>query len=359
MRVCILGAGAVSYGTAAHLLQNGHEPIIWSPSGTRVTEFLSGKPLIASGAITGTFPARASLSCGEAIEDADAVVVAVPGYAHKHVLDAAALYIRPGQPVIISSHLSFSALYLSKLLAKRSVQTLIVAWGTTLTTGKQPSFAEVKVGKLRQKIEMATLPEAAFEKGHDICVKLFGDRFHKRDGILAIALSNLNPQNHLGVALLNLTRMEHGEEWSQSGNTTPSVGRLIEALDCERLRIADFFGLAVKTVREHYAQLYRTAQANVSDMNQDAFRRGLGASGPKSADTRYILEDVPFGLVPMVALGAITQTSVALHESGIAILSAAYGQDFNTKNDILSEIGLEDMSADKLHRLTRVGYGNL
>lgn len=335
MRVCILGAGAVAYGTAACLRQNGHEPIIWSPSGRRVAEFLSGHPLHAAGAISGTFLVGASLSCGDAIGNADAVVIAVPGYAHKHVIDAAAPFIKDGQAIIISSHLSFSSLYLSKVLAERGVRPLIIVWGTTLTTGKQKTLTQINVGKLRQGIEMATLPETAFDRGHELCVKLFGNRFRKRDGLLAIALSNLNPQNHLGIALFNLTRMEHGEEWSQSGNATPTVGRLIEALDTERLDIANFFGLNVKTVREHYAHLYDTAQTNVSAMNQDAFRRGLGASGPKSADSRYILEDVPFGLVPMVALGAITKTSVALHESGVAILSAAYGRDFTRENDIL------------------------
>ena len=53
----------------------------------------------------------------------------------------------------------------------------------------------------------------------------------ERDGLLAIALSNLNPQNHMGIALGNMTRMERGEVWSQGQNVTPKVGRLLEALD--------------------------------------------------------------------------------------------------------------------------------
>ena len=75
---------------------------------------------------------------------------------------------------------------------------------------------------------------SAAARGLKICQVLFGDRFVERADALAISLSNLNPQNHLGIALCNFTRMEHGETWGQNENNTDSVGRLLEALDAER-----------------------------------------------------------------------------------------------------------------------------
>lgn len=356
MRVSILGAGAAAYGAAAYLAQAGHDPMLWSPSGKRTAEFAAGQPLIATGAITGSFAPRAASSCADAIANADVVMLALPGYGHKFVLEAAAPHVREGQPIIISSHMSFGALYLSKLLAARGIRAPIIAWGTTLSTGRQLSSTEVNVATVRQKVDMATLPESAIDEGHALCTQLFGDRFVKRDGLLAIALSNLNPQNHLGIALLNLTRMEHGEEWSQGGNITPTVGRLIEALDLERLAIAKTFDLPVKTVQEHFSLSYHVPIGGVSEMNQEMHRRGLGGSGPKTVDSRYVLEDVPFGLLPTVLLGQLTGSKATLHESGIAIFSAAYGRDFMQDNDILPELGLEKMSVAELQRLTRVGY---
>ena len=55
------------------------------------------------------------------MKDADAVMLAVPGYGHRAVMDALAEHLQPGQPVIISSHMSFSALYLAHRLAARGV----------------------------------------------------------------------------------------------------------------------------------------------------------------------------------------------------------------------------------------------
>jgi opine dehydrogenase len=356
MRVSILGAGAIAYGAAAYLAQAGHDPMLWSPSGKRTAALAAGEPLIATNAIEGTFTARIASSCADAVQNADAVMVALPGYGHKSVLEAAGAHLREGQPVIISSHTSFGALYLSKLLAARGVRAPIIAWGTTLTTGRQPSLTEVDVATVRQKVDLATVPDNAIDEGHALCVALFGDRFVKRDGLLAIALSNLNPQNHLGIAMLNLTRMERGEEWSQGQNITPTVGRLIEALDEERLAIAKIFGLSVRTVKEHFSLSFHVPMAGVSEMNQEMHRQGRGGLGPATVNSRYVLEDVPFGLLPTILLGRLAGSPATLHESGVAIFSAAYGRDLTRDNDLLPELGLERLSVAQLQRLMRSGY---
>jgi len=356
MRIGILGAGAIAFGAAAQLNQSGHQPVLWSPSGTRTKQLAAGEPLIASGAIEASFRPRIASSCAEAIADADGVMLALPAYGHKSVIDAAAPHVRNGQPVIMSGHLSFGALYLSKRLCERNVQAPIVAWGTTVTTGRQTSATAVHVGTVRGSVDMATLPNHATDEGHAICTELFGDRFVKRDGLIAIALSNLNPQNHLGIALLNLTRMEHGESWSQGGNITPTVGRLIEALDVERLNIARTLGVAVKTVQEHFSLSYRVPIGSVAEMNQERHRLGLGGFGPKTIDSRYVLEDVPFGLLPTVMLARLTGYKATLHEAGIAMLSAAYGREFSKENDLLPELGIDRLSVAELQRLAREGY---
>ena len=97
-------------------------------------------------------------------------------------------------------------------------------------------------------------------QGFDWNLGLFGDRFQPRDGLLAISLSNLNPQNHMGIALGNMTRMERGEIWSQGQNVTPNIGRLLESLDQERLAIAKVLGLKVRTIFEHFHLSFQSVQ---------------------------------------------------------------------------------------------------
>lgn len=356
MRVSILGAGAIAYGLAAYLAKSGHIPKLWSPSGKRTAALAAGRRLAATGDIEANVAVEVAADCRDAIIGAEAVVIALPVNGHKTVIDAAVPHLTDELPVIISSHSSFAALYLSKRLAERNVKLPIVVWGTTLLSGRQLGPTEVLVTTVRQKLDVATLPFDAQDQGHELCTALFGDRFVKRDGMLAIALSNLNPQNHLGIALLNLTRMEKGEQWSQGGNVTPTVGRLIEALDAERLAIAGHFGIAVRTVQEHFSLSFHVPMGSVSQMNQDMDKQGRGGFGPTTTDSRYVLEDVPFGLLPTVMLGKISRHPAVLHDSGISILSAAYGRDLRVDNDILPTLGLESLSDTELMKLSRDGF---
>ncbi len=352
LTVGIAGAGSIAFGTAALLAQMGHKPVLWSPSGKGTTDLAAGGDLTATGAIALSF--RPGIAAGVTdLAACDVVLVAVPGYGHRNVLDALVPHLRDGQPVVISSHASFGALYLQRRLAERGVQLPVTAWGTTAVTGRRQSGSEVLVNTLRAQVDICTLPDTDGDHGLALCRTLFGDRFRRRDGLLAITLSNLNPQNHMGIALANMTRMEKGEAWGQGENVTPNVGRLLEALDGERLAIAEALGLTVRTIFEHFQLSFHVPVASISEMNQLMAAEGRGGTGPATADSRYVTEDVPFGLVVTVALGEMVGRPATLHQAGVSIFSAMYGRDFAAENNLLDAIGIREMSLDDLRRAAR------
>ncbi|HWK44754.1 MAG TPA: NAD/NADP octopine/nopaline dehydrogenase family protein [Stellaceae bacterium] len=354
--MAVLGAGSIGFGTAAFLGERGHEPVLWSPSGGRTVALATGAALKATGAVVGEYHPRIAQSCADAVAEADAVLVAVPGNGHRRVIDALVPVLGEGQPVLINSHCSLSALYLSKRLAERGIAAPIVAWGTTVLTGRALSGTEVAVNAVRKQIDIATLPVAAGEAGLALCRSLFGDRFVLRADVLAISLSNLNPQNHMGMALCNLTRMERGEAWGNYAGITPAVGRLIEALDAERLAVAKAFGLAVRTVHEHFHLSFHVPLGSLGEMAQRIHDRDGGPPGPTTLDSRFVTEDVPYGLVPSELIARLAGVPSPLHTSGIELFSALYGRDFRAENDLLPELGLADLSATGLHALAREGW---
>ncbi len=356
MRVSILGAGSAAFGATAHLATMGHDPMLWSPSGRSTEALAGGEALLATGAIEAACRPRIARSAEHAVAEAEAVLLAMPAYAHRMAFDAVAPHLRDGQTVIVSSHASFGALYLARVLDARGVRLPIVAWGTTLTTGRKVSATEVAVNSVRSKIDLASVPGDATAAGLALCALLFGDRFVVRDGLLAIALSNLNPQNHLAIALFNLTRMERGERWGQAEHVTPAVGRVMEALDAERLAIARAFGLGVRTIQEHYALSYQLPVGSIAEMNAELHGRGQGGFGPATLETRYVLEDAPYGLWPTVLLGRLVGCPARLHDAGLALLSAAYGRDFSDANDLLPTLGFTDMDRRERERRARDGF---
>ena len=358
MRAGIVGAGSIAFGTACLLEQMGHEAMLWSPSGERTKALLDGKPLAATGALEGEFHPRVAASAEALAEWSDVLVIALPAYGHKFAFDAISPFVRAGQTVIISSHASFGALYLSRELARRGVLSPIVAWGTTVVMGRQKDLAEVNVSAVRKKVDIATVPSSLSGEGLAVCQQLFGDRFVDRHSLMAIALSNLNPQNHMGIALCNLTRMERGEMWSQGQNVTPKVGRLLEELDRERLAIAAALGLSVRTIFEHFHLSYHVPVSSISQMNQEIHAQGGGGAGPATADSRYVFEDVPFGLVMTAKLGRLAGRPAELHESGVKIFSALYGRDFGAENDLLDALDIDGLSLEQLSTLARDGYAD-
>jgi opine dehydrogenase len=356
MRVAILGAGAIAYGCAAFLCREGHEPVLWSPSGSRAQSLARGEPLVAKGAVEGRFQPHVASSCEEALRESAAVLIALPVNGHKLVMDAAAPHLRPDQTVLISSHSSFSGLYLSKLLSRRGIAVPIVVWGTTVAAGRQEGDACVNVATVRSKVDAAVLPVSSAGPALSLCRTLFGDRFVERPDMLAIALSNLNPQNHMGIALCNFTRMEKGEQWGQNDNITDGVGRHLEARDAERRALAAAPGDEVRTIREHFHLSFHVPPGTVAEMAQAIAARGGGGYGPTNAETRYVLEDVPYGLVSTALLGRLTGAKAQLHEAGIRIFSALYGRDLGAENNLLPELGLDAISIDELRQLAREGW---
>lgn len=356
MTVGIAGAGSVAFATAAWLEQNGHQAVLWSPSGRRTAALAAGAPLTATNAVQGTVHPGVATDAQHLVQVSDVIVIALPGYGHQAVLDALAPHLRADQAVIFSSHASFGALYLGTALAARGITMPLIAWGTTLATARQDAgFTSVSVNTVRSKIDLATTPESMADTGLRLCQALFGDRFVARDSLLAIAVSNLNPQNHMGIALCNMTRMEHGQVWGQGDNVTPNVGRLMERLDDERLAIAAALGVQVRTIFDHYHLSYHVPRASIAEMNRQMHEQGIGGTGPASADSRYVTEDVPYGLHVTAILGDMVGRPAVLHRAGVQMFSALYGRDFASDNTILTRMGLASLTVPQLRDACRMG----
>lgn len=352
-KVGIVGAGAIAFATASILATNDHDPMIWSPSGKGTLDL---SILTSTGAIEYKFQPRIASDVEELIASNSIIMLALPANGHVQVMNDVVPYIRPDQIIIISSHSSLGAIYLTQLLYERGITNVpIIAWGTTIATARKTSPTSVQVCTIRSLVDMCTIPENQTYVGLKICKNLFGDKFKLRDGLLAISLSNLNAQNHLGIALGNMSRMERGEQWSQGLNLTPNIGRLLERLDQERLDIANALALNVRTIYEHFNLSFHVPISSVSEMNQAMVAKGNDVNGPDMANSRYVTEDVPYGLTLIVILGKLVGRPAMLHQAGIQIVSAMYGEDFANANGLLNVLNLEDFSIEDIQKAAKTG----
>jgi opine dehydrogenase len=336
MRIAILGAGAAARAAAAYLLTRGHEPVIWSPSGKSAAAFRDGI-LAVEGEIGGEFRLTVAGSAEASMEDAELVMVALPANGHRMVYDEIARHASPGQVILISAQPVLGAFALQERLRQAGKDNVILAWGTTLLRSRQVGASGVRINTIRKSVDMASLPSGA-DAAIAICRTAFGDKFDVRSDMLAISLSNINPQAHLALALTNFTRMERGETWGQSENLTSGVARFLESLDGERLALALKLGLSVCSMAEHYHRTYGIQMASLETMAAEIRTEGAGQLGPTSEQSRYVLEDAPFGLASLIRLGSAAGVEMSLHKAGLAILSALYHRDFGSENDMMVDL---------------------
>ena len=104
-----------------------------------------------------------------------------------------------------------------------------------------------------------------------------------------------------------------------------------------------------------FAALRWIGVKNIPRLYQQIHKMGNDVDGPNTADSRYVLEDVPFGLVPIVVLGRLVGRPAVLHQAGIALISAMYGRDFYQENDLLQALELEQWSWEELQSAAMTG----
>jgi len=195
---------------------------------------------------------------------------------------------------------------------------------------------------------MGTIPSASLPAALERCRALFGEVFEPVDSILATLLSNVNPVAHAAEVLPNLTRIERGEDWPLFACLTPAAARIGEAIDAERIAVASAFGLRVRSVHQHTHLSYHVPLASYGEMAAAVHEKVGSPPGPKSFDHRYLVEDVPYGLVFYEAMGRVAGVLTPHVSGAISLLSTACGRRFREENALLDGLRIDGSTPQAL-----------
>ncbi|KAA0971751.1 NAD/NADP octopine/nopaline dehydrogenase [Aureimonas fodinaquatilis] len=357
MKLAILGAGAMGLTAAAVATSRGHEAVLWSPSGKSTTGLAEKGFVTSTGAIEGNWPVKFGNSIDETLANADAVLLAVDANGHRGVMEAAAPHMKSGVPFIVSAAHSLSGLYLAQLLAMRGTDAPVVSWNTSAGTAHRTANGAVDIRVVRSRIEASVTPASASADAMAMCRALFPAHFEERASALEIGLlANCNPVFHVPVCLANIARIENGEHWAPYEQTTPAAGRLMEALDGERIAIANAYGFDIHSVNEHFHRSFKTPLASMDVMNATLHAVGRGPKGPMSVQHRYLMQDIPYGLVFAAAVGRIAAVPTPVHDATILLASTMLDFDFAGANTILEALDLGEMSRNELTAFANSGH---
>ena len=173
------------------------------------------------------------------------------------------------------------------------------------------------------------------------------------EDVLACGLSAMNPVVHPAGVLLNAGRIEYsrGEFYFYEEGVTPVVCEVICAVDAERLAVGKALGYDLVPVAEAF---YRAGFGPKGDLwaTINGSRMLTQLRAPGSLQTRWLSEDVPYGLAAWCALadqlGVATPVMRALVELARVVLGFDPWQNGRT----LQDLGLAGLAPSAMREAT-------
>jgi opine dehydrogenase len=133
-----------------------------------------------------------------------------------------------------------------------------------------------------------------------------------------------------------------------------SVGSFIEKIDAERVSVAREFSLntmsLIDWLRDSYNAKGQTLYECIRSI--DAYD---GVGSPTTIQHRYVLEDIPTGLVPMSHLASICGLETPAIDSVINIACQLYDRDFWNEGRNPTNMGIEGMIPSEVIEFVQKG----
>ncbi|MDM8239144.1 NAD/NADP octopine/nopaline dehydrogenase family protein [Pseudoflavonifractor phocaeensis] len=346
MKIAILGSGNGGCAAAADWALAGHQVRLFDfeQFDQNIAKINAQQGIHADGDVCGFAKLDyAGHSIQYAMEGADMILAVGPSYSSKSFAEAAAPYVKADQ-IYITCPGSFGGALITKKVFSAYPEASQVCVGETSTLPYAVRVTEpgaVKVFlKLTGGLFLSTIPS---KKVHEVLekFKMVYPATSAAENVFQTMLQNSNPVIHPAVTLLNAGLIErtHGDFLFYEEGVTPSVGHLIEAVDIERLALAEKLGVKVLSdVKLGVLQGYMT-----EDSYEYGYASAPGFKGIKAQsqlDYRYLNEDVGYGMVFMAELAKELGMATPMMDSVIHIASAVMKRDYRKEAvRTLSKIG--------------------
>jgi len=300
---------------------------------------------------------RVTSDLGEALAQAALVMVVLPSSAHAEVGRNVAPYLKDGQIVVLHPGRTCGALEFDKALRDSNCKTqVIVAEAETfIYASRTDGPAQARIFRIKEAVPLAALPATCTQMVLDAIHPAY-PQFINGVNVLHTGLNNMGAIFHPALTLLNAGWIEatHGDYQFYIDGVTPSVARVLEVLDRERVTVASSLGIRARTAMEWLEMAYNTTGSDLFEAvhNQPGY---YGIRAPSTLNHRYIFEDVPMSLVPIAALGARYGVSVRGMESIIRLACIIHRTDYWRRGRTPESLGIEKLGVSELTRYVNEG----
>ena len=281
-----------------------------------------------SGVLEGLYePELMTTDMAQAVQDAELILVTVPASAHHAVIEAMGPHLRDDQIIVLNPGRTCGALMCRNLLRAAGVtaDVTIAETQTIVYTCRKTAPDTAAILTFKNDVQLAALRPSRTGRVLQALPECVRTRFRPADNVLETSLGNVGMILHCSPMLFNAGWIETTKtqfKYYYEGITT-SIAAFLELIDQERLAVGERCGITTPSVAEWMRRVYGVRGTNLYECVRDnACYREIDA--PPTLQHRYLLEDIPTGLVPLEAIGRALDVWVS---GGVQIYPDAVTRD--------------------------------
>jgi opine dehydrogenase len=357
----VLGAGHGGKAMAAHLALMGADVALWNRTFDHISIIKKRGGIELESAEGGPHGfgklSLVTADIEQAIAHAQVIMVVLPSSAHADIAKIAAPFLKDGQIVILHPGRTLGALEFTKVIRDLgcTADVTVAEAETFIYASRTDGPAQARIFRIKEAVPLAALPSSRNELVLDAIHHAY-PQFIDGVDVLHTGLNNMGAIFHPALTLLNAGWIEHthGDYQFYIDGVTPSVARVLEVLDRERVTVASSLGIRARTSLEWLKLAYDTEGVDLHEavQNQPGY---YGIKAPPTLNHRYLFEDVPMSMVPMASLGMRYGVSVRGMDSIIRLGSIIHRTDYWRRGRTVERLGLEQWSVSELTRFVQEG----
>lgn len=362
----ILGAGNTAFAVAANLALRGYQITLYelpefattlAPIQSTQTIFLQGVAEQGAAKI-----AHITTNIQDALQN-DLLLLIVPAYAHRRFAEVCAPHLRDGHTVVITpgtlgalefahivrtqgnhEDIAFAETDTAPYVCRKTAPDTATIWGVVagLGLGVYPARKTTAVGDL--------LADIFTRDGRSDSQSALVEY----PNVIACGLCAMNPVVHPAGVLMNAGRVEYsrGEFYFYEEGVTPAVAQVIYGVDAERKALGTAFGFTLHPVDEAFYNAGFGPKGDIwATINGSRMLTQLRAPG--AMDTRWLTEDIPYGIGAWSALGKQIGVATPLMDALVTLAGVALSRDFHPLVRTPDQLGLAGMNPIEMLQFVR------
>ncbi len=353
----VIGAGNGGIAMAGYLSKKGYSVNLYNRTYENIKSLVKNPIIKLTGEENGYGKLNiVSNDMKKVIDNADIIMVTTPAMGHYTLAKNMAPHLVDGQIIVLNPGRTGGALEVYEAIRSQGCKkNIIVAEAQTFIYAcRKIDGNGAHIFKTKKEVSIATIPSTKTNYVIELLDNVYPQFIPAKD-VIETSFNNYGAIFHPAPTLLNSGHIERGAPFDYySEGITPSIGRFLEKMDMERVKIGKKLNIDIMTAKDWLEYTYGAKGDNLYEaiQNNPGYQ---GLKAPQGLKIRYIYEDVPYSLVPISSIGKQLNMDTPAIDSIIRIAELITGRNFWKEGRNTERLGLKNLSVEQIHEFAQTG----